>query len=203
MISADHFYLQPGFKPQKKFAVFLDRDGVINQEKHLVHQKKDFILIPGVATAIKKLNRKNIPVIVIHNAAVVYRGISTPEKVDQLNRYMILLLKKQQAQVNAVLFCGHHPSAFAADFLKDCNWHKPKPGMLQTAAKKLNLNLTQSFVIGDQARDILAGQAAGATSILVTTGRAGKDLVYQATPDKTFTHLESAINWIIKLKKLK
>jgi len=190
-------YIRSHFKPQKNWAVFLDRDGVINQESHLVSQPQSFRLIPQVVPAIKKLNQQQIPVIVIHNASVVARGLSTTKTVEAINQKMVKLLNKDNVFVDAVFYCPHHPHAFHQPMMKTCSWRKPKPGMLLTAAKIFKLDLSKSFVIGDSARDILAGQAVKAATILVKTGHAGKDQLYQATADKITPNILTAVNWIL------
>ncbi len=165
MIKADNFWVKSPWSAKVNRAVFIDRDGVINEERHLVWQKKDFVLLPGVIEAIKKLNNQGVPAIIIHNAAAIYRGLATPEQIDQLHKYMHRLLAEHQCYVDAVLFCGHHPTAFNSDYVKDCFWHKPKPGMILAAARKLKLDLSKSYFIGDQETDMEAGRAAGVKAV--------------------------------------
>jgi len=197
-IDGHSVYVRPNFKPKKNWAVFLDRDGAINQETHLLHKIKDFQLIPQTSAAVKKLNQQNIPAFVIHNAAVVCRGICSLQQVEKIGQHLIKQLAKDNVYIDAIFFCPHHKQAFNKDFIKDCDWRKPGSGMLKAAAKQFNLDLSKSFVIGDTPRDILAGQAVKATSILVNTGHAGKDKIYQAKPDKISTNILTAVNWILK-----
>lgn len=199
IINHHQVYIRPGFKPKKNWAVFLDRDGVINQETHLLHKIKDFKLIPQAPVAIKKLNQAKIPVIVIHNAAVVARGLCSPQQVAKVNQHMIKQLAKQNAYIDAIFYCPHHQAAFNPQFAKNCSWRKPKTGMLQAAAKQFNLDLSKSFIIGDAARDILAGQAVKATAIQVQTGHAGQDKVFKAKADKITQNILTAVSWILNL----
>lgn len=165
MISADSIWLNAPWLATANWAVFIDRDGVINEEKHLVWQKQDFVLLPGTCQALKKLNDRKIPAIVVHNAAAVYRGLTTPEKVKALHQFMLRQLKASNCFVDAILFCSHHPTAFAAEYVKNCSWHKPNPGMLLSAGKKLKLDLSRSWLVGDQDTDIEAGNRAGVKTI--------------------------------------
>lgn len=194
--------IKKGFKPQKPWAVFLDRDGVINREKHLVYKIKDFEIYPQVFPAIKLLNKYSIPVIVHHNASVVARGLCDKKQVIKLNQYMKDQLVEHDAFVDAILFCPHHPTAFNDKMKLDCFWRKPRPGMIQYPAKLFNLDLKKSYVIGDTARDILMAQAVGAKGILVETGHGGKDKVYQAKADVIVKDILTAVKFIIKDKKL-
>lgn len=188
-----------GFSPKRGSpAVFLDRDGVISVEKHLVHRLRDFELIPGAAEAIKRLNSDSIPIIVYHNASVVARGLTGVEQVVKLHGKMKQLLAKKGAYADAILFCPHHPQAFDPRYEYDCEWRKPKPGMLTEARRRFGIDLTRSYVVGDSARDVLMGKAVGARTMLVQTGHAGEDMVFEARPDTTVKDLPEAVHVILK-----
>lgn len=195
--------IRDGFRPQKKWTVFLDRDGTINKEVHLLHKLKDFALIPEAVEAIRLLNKNKIPVIVYHNASVIARGLCDEAQVVKLNERLKEELMKQEAFVDMILFCPHHPTAFNPERVYDCSWRKPKAGMLEFAAKLFNLNLKKSYVVGDAARDILMGQAAGCFTIGVKTGHAGKEGVYEATPDKTTANILTAVKFILEKERLR
>lgn len=171
IIDGHQVYIRPGFKPAKDWAIFLDRDGVINREVHLLQDIKDFELIPEIIPVLFQLNLAKIPVIVVHNAAVVARNLCSLEQLEKINRHMIQALEKQNVYVDAIFYCPHHFDAYNLDFKKACSWRKPGSGMLLSAAKQFNLNLTKSFLIGDQQRDIDAGEAVGATTFLISTGQ--------------------------------
>lgn len=167
MIDGHSVYIRPGFQPQIDWAVFFDRDGVINEEKNFVCQLEDFALIPAAVQAIKKLNQKQIPVIVVHNAAVVARNLCNLEQVEVFNQHLVKELLKQGAMIDAIFYCPHHYDAFNKKFKKDCNWRKPQSGMLLAAQKKFHLDLTKSYLLGDHERDIEAGRNAGVTGFLI------------------------------------
>lgn len=167
MIDGHSVYIRPGFKPKKDWAVFFDRDGVINVEKNFVCRLEDFALIPAAVTAIKKLNQHQIPVIVVHNAAVVARNLCNLEQVETFNRYLIKELSKQGAVIDAIFYCPHHADAFNLRFKKDCSWRKPQSGMLVAAQKKFHLDLSKSYLLGDHERDIQAGKNVKVTGFLI------------------------------------
>lgn len=195
--------VRENFQPKKSWAVFIDRDGTVNQEVHLLHRLEDFQLIPGVIEAIKKLNQARIPVIIYHNASVVARGLCGEDQVQKIHQHLIQELEKKRAIVDAVLYCPHHPTAFNLDYISACHWRKPNSGMIRAAAEMFNLDLRRSFVVGDNARDILMGQSERSFTILVKTGHAGKDTLYQAKPDKILKNLQEAVDFILKKRKSK
>jgi D-glycero-D-manno-heptose 1,7-bisphosphate phosphatase len=167
MIIDNHsVYVRPGFWPQKNWTVFLDRDGVINQDA-LVSSIKDFKIFSEIIPAIKKLNVRQIPVIVVHNAAAIYRGKSSEKEVEKINQYMVEQFISRGAYLDAVFYCPHHPNAYAKEYAQDCDWHKPNSGMLLAAAKQFKLDLTKSYLIGDNENDILAGEKAEVASFLI------------------------------------
>lgn len=191
------------FKPERNWAVFLDRDGTLNEEINLLHKIKDFKIIPEAIKAIKLLNHYKIPAIVYHNASVVARGLCDEAQVVKINEKLKEVLGEHGAFLDLLLFCPHHPTAFNPQRIYDCSWRKPKSGMLKFSAGFLNLNLKKSYVIGDAARDILMGQAEKTFTILVKTGHAGKEGGYQAKPDITTPNILTAIEFILKKEKLR
>lgn len=171
IIDGHQVYIRPGFKPTKAWAVFLDRDGVINQEVHLLQSIKDFELIPEIIPALVKLNRAKIPVIVVHNAAVVARNLCSLNQLEKINRNMIKVLNQKGVYIDAIFYCPHHFDAYNPDFKQACTWRKPGIGMLLAAEKQFNLNLVKSYLIGDQSRDIESGKSVGMTTFLVSSGQ--------------------------------
>lgn len=203
LIEKDHYIeIRKGFKAQRNWAVFLDRDGVINREKHLVYKIKDLQIYPFVFKAIKLLNKKKIPVVIIHNASVVARGLCSLNKVIKINKYLQKELNKKGSYVDVILFCPHHPSAFNSLMRFNCQWRKPKTGMLDFVAKKFGIELKKSYVIGDMGRDILLAKKAGAQAILVKTGHQGRDEIYPARAKIIKKNILKAVEYVIKEKKL-
>ncbi len=160
---------------ESKF-VFLDRDGVISEEKVHLHKKEDMRLIPRSAEAIKILNENNYKVIAITNQPVIAKGLCTLEELEEIHKCMEILLAEKGAKLDKIYFCPHHPTVGNnPEYTKDCDCRKPKPGLIFQAQKDFNIkNLSECFMIGDKMSDIYAGRSAGCKTILVETGYGGK-----------------------------
>jgi len=187
-------------------AVFLDRDGTINEEVDLLHDIKQFKLLSNVGNAIKKLNDTNIISIIVTNQPVVARGLCDESKVKEINNQMNSELKKQGAYLDEIYYCPHHPEQRPEGNQKyriKCSCRKPDTGMLLQAQKKFNLDLTKCFMIGDATGDILTGQNAGCKTILVKTGYGGKDDKYDVKPDYIFDNLNDAVEFVLQFNKNK
>lgn len=152
-----------------KRAVFLDRDGTINIEKEYLYRAQDFEFITGAPEAIRLLNQAEIMVVVVTNQSGVARGYYTEEDVESLHRHIARELEKAEAHVDAWLYCPHHPSG-RGSYALPCDCRKPLPGMLQEAARRHNIDLEKSVMVGDKLADVEAGLAAGCRTILVRTG---------------------------------
>lgn len=181
--------------------VFLDRDGVINREVHLLHRVEDFELLPGTSGAIRLLNDAKIPVIVISNQTVVARGLCSEEEVGRIHQRMVDDLARGEAKVDGIFYCPHSPQADIESYRLDCPWRKPKSGMLKKAIELLG-DPKRRFMVGDMARDVLAGKDAGCMTIMVRTGHRGEDQLYgqdpNATPDVWAEDLSEAVSIILK-----
>lgn len=158
-------------------AVFLDRDGVIIQEPpHYAHELSQLELIPKSADAIRLLNENGFVVIVTSNQAGIAHGYYQEEDAILFHQAMKENLAKEGAYIDAIYYCPHHPEAKIERYRLDCNCRKPKPGMLTRAAKELNIDLKQSYVIGDKLSDIEAGKRAGCKTTMVRTGHGVEEL---------------------------
>ena len=188
----------------KQKAIFLDRDGTINVLNGFLSNIDDFEFLPGIAEAIKKINNSEYLVIVATNQPVVARGECTLEKLEQIHMKMELELGKQGAYLDDLFYCPHHPDkgykGENIEFKIDCNCRKPKTGMLKQAANKYNIDLKQSWFIGDTTMDIKTGINAGTKTILVNTGEAGLDKKYNVVPDYNFENLLQAVDFILSIK---
>ena len=151
-------------------AVFLDRDGVIIEEIGHLRRMSEVELIPGSADAIKMLNDRSIPVIVVTNQSVIARGICSEEEVKEIHAYLSSLLMGHGAKVNRFLVCPHHPTFGTKAYRILCDCRKPNPGLLLRAAQECDLDLDRSYMIGDKETDIMSGYRAGCKTILTTTG---------------------------------
>lgn len=156
----------------KQKAIFLDRDGTINKYVGFLRDINEFELIDGVAKAIKRINSSKYLAIVVSNQPVIARGEVTFEELGEIHNKMETLLGLEGAYLDAIYFCPHHPHKGYEGEVKelkfDCDCRKPKPGMLLKAAEEFNIDLSQSFMIGDSDIDIECGHNAGCTSKLVS-----------------------------------
>ena len=151
-------------------AVFLDRDGTINEEKDYLHRPEDFAFLSGAPEAIRLLNEAGFSVVVITNQSGIGRGYYDEEALRRLHAHMHEELARYGAVVDACYFCPHHPEHGTGDYRRECSCRKPFPGMLHAAADELCLDLGASYVVGDKISDIEAGLNAGCRPLLVRTG---------------------------------
>lgn len=156
---------------KKQKAIFLDRDGTINEYRGFVRTTEEFELIPDVAKAIKRLNDTGYLVIVITNQPVIARGETTIKELDEIHNKMETLLGDEGAYLDAIYYCPHHPhkgyEGEIPELKIECECRKPKSGLILQAARDYNINLEESYMIGDTENDILAGYNAGCKTILV------------------------------------
>lgn len=173
----------------KQKAVFLDRDGVINKYVGFLREIDDFELIQDVADAVKIINASGYLAIVVTNQPVIARGEVSFEELEEIHNKMETLLGLEGAYLDGIYFCPHHPHCGYEGEVKElkieCNCWKPKPGMLLKAAEDFNINLSQSWMIGDGEIDIKAGVDAGCKTVLLvgkgTDSKKGCDFGQDAT----------------------
>ena len=156
---------------KKQKAIFLDRDGTINEEVGLISHPGQLVLTPHAIEAIKLINQSEYLAIVVTNQPVVARGLCSIQEVDEIHAKMEQLLGAGGAYVNDIFFCPHHPDKGYPEenplYKIDCNCRKPKPGMIYAAAERYNIDLARSFIIGDTTRDELTGINAGVRPIII------------------------------------
>lgn len=156
---------------KKQRAVFVDRDGTLNKYVGFLRRPDELELLPGVGEAIKRINDSDYLTVVITNQPVIARGEVSMEELEIIHNKLETLLGKQGAYLDKIYFCPHHPDIGYAgeriEFKIECNCRKPKPGMLLQAAEKLNIDLLNSWMVGDGENDILAGKAAGCKTALI------------------------------------
>ena len=187
---------------KKQRAIFLDRDGTINEYVGFLRNIEEFKLLPMVSEAIAKINASPYLTIVATNQPVIARGEVTFQELNEIHMKMETELGKDGAYLDDIFFCPHHPDkGYEGEVLElkiDCDCRKPKIGMLMKAAEKYNIELTQSWYIGDTTMDVLTGKNAGMNTILVRTGEARKDGKYDVTPDHIAENLLSAVDYILR-----
>jgi D-glycero-D-manno-heptose 1,7-bisphosphate phosphatase len=184
-------------------AVFLDRDGTINEEVNFVRRAEQLVLIPGAAGAIRALNERGFLVCVISNQSGIARGFLTEDDLAPIHAHLREELSLAGAHVDRIAYCPHHPTEGMPPYNVTCRCRKPAPGMLEDAARELDIDLTRSFLVGDRLADIAAGKTAGTTAILVLTGYgrqaiAGLDGEGTVPPDCIAEDLTAAVEFIIQ-----
>lgn len=159
---------------RKQKAIFLDRDGTINKYVGFLRDIDEFELLPGVAEAIGKINRSGYLAIVVTNQPVIARGEVGWEELQEIHNKMETLLGLEGVYLDGIYFCPHHPhkgyEGEIPELKFDCDCRKPKPGMLLKAAEDFNIDLSQSWMIGDGENDIKAGEVAGCKTALIGEG---------------------------------
>lgn len=197
-INPKHSEIKSSFHTQKRKAIFLDRDGVINIERSYIKTPEDFELYEFTPGAIKKINQSDYLAIVITNQSMIAQNMCTLDELENIHRKLDSELERHGAYIDAIYFCPHHPEQINleenADLRIDCECRKPKPGMFLTAAQDFNIDLKKSFMIGDTERDIIAGSVAGCRTIGVLTGYGLKGSTIR--PDYMFDNLEKAIDYL-------
>lgn len=191
---------------KKNTAVFLDRDGTINEEVGYLDRLDKLRIIPCAYEAIKLINESGMKAVVISNQAGVAKGLFTEEFVKTTNDHLQSVLRQQGAYINHFYYCPHHPTDGAEPYRKLCDCRKPAPGMFLQAARDLNIDLTVSYMVGDRFFDMEAAKNVGVKGVLVKTGH-GRELLQddgpdQATekskPDFIAADILEAVKWILK-----
>jgi D-glycero-D-manno-heptose 1,7-bisphosphate phosphatase len=153
-------------------AVFLDRDGVINVDRHYLHQVEQFEFIAGVPQALKRLQQAGWKLVVVTNQSGIARGLFAEDDYLRLTQHMTERLAEAGVQLDAVLHCPHLPDAPVAAYRIACACRKPAPGLLVRAARQLGLDLACSVMVGDKGSDLRAGRSAGVSRcLLVRSGQ--------------------------------
>ena len=156
----------------KQKAILLDRDGTINKFVGFLRDINEFELLPGVADAIRRINNSGYLTIVITNQPVIARGEVTLEELAEIHRKMETLLGAEGAYLDGIYYCPHHPKrGFVGECIEykiECECRKPKPGMLLQASRDFNIDLSQSWMVGDGKHDVGAGKAAGCRTAYIT-----------------------------------
>jgi histidinol-phosphate phosphatase family protein len=182
-------------------AVFLDRDGTLNREVNRVKSPGELEVLPGVAGAIRQLNRAGIRTVVITNQPVVARGDCTEQNLREIHNKLETVLGAEGAYLDAIYYCPHHPDAGYTGERKElkfaCDCRKPAPGLVLQASTELNLDTSRSWFIGDTTVDVRTGRNAGLQTVLVETGHAGTDGTFPDVPDFRFPTLSQAVEHIL------
>lgn len=166
-------------EPKLRRAVFIDRDGTLSEEVGYVNHPSRFRLFPFSAEAIRRLNRAGWLAIIITNQAGIARGYFSEDLVLEVHRLLRERLESEGARLDAIYYCPHHPSVGEPPYRQDCDCRKPKPGLVQRAARDLAIDLTRSWMIGDRYSDIELARNAGLRAAFVLTGYGLGEWEYQ------------------------
>jgi histidinol-phosphate phosphatase family protein len=185
--------------PQR--AVFVDRDGTLIPDKDCLRSADGLELQPGAARAIQRLNHRGWRTVIVTNQPVIAKGWCTEAELQRMHNKLETLVGLEHAFVDRIYYCPHHPekgfSGERPELKIECGCRKPHIGMIQKAAAELNIDLSQSWLIGDTTTDMQTAKNAKLRSILVRTGYGGKDGKYPAQPDHAFDTFAEAVEFIL------
>jgi D-glycero-D-manno-heptose 1,7-bisphosphate phosphatase len=180
----------------KQSAVFLDRDGTINEEMGYINHLSRFVLLPRTGAAIKRLNDAGLKVVVVTNQSGAARGYFPATLVEEVHARLRQMLAAEGAHLDGIYTCLHGPQ-------EGCSCRKPQPGLILQAAQELHLDLSRSYVVGDRYKDLQTGAKAGVKGILVLTGYGRGEYenfgrTWEVQPGHIAGDLLDAAEWIIK-----
>ena len=167
---ASHPAVVSGEALNAKPAIFLDRDGTINEEMGYINHEERFVLFPFVAESIRVFNDLGFLVIVVTNQSGVARGYFSEKLLIRIHDRMKNSLINQGARIDAIYYCPHHPVEGKGKYKQECNCRKPRPGMIETAVNDFHVDLSRSYMIGDRYKDIVFARNLKMKAALVLTG---------------------------------
>ena len=174
-------------------AVFIDRDGTINVNVGYIDHPDDFQMYPGVIEGIKLLKKNGYKIIIVTNQSGIGRGYFVKKNLDDIHHKMNHELSENGTTVDAIYYCPHHPD-------DQCNCRKPKTGLLEQAVKDLNIDIKESFIIGDRMLDMEAGDKIGCNTVLVPENKEKVSLEMKKSlvkPDCICDDFLSGVQWIL------
>ena len=186
----------------KQPAVFLDRDGTINEQMGYINHPGRFVLLPNVARAVRLLNEHGVLAIVVSNQSGVARGYFPLALVHEVHDIMRKELASRGAVLDDVLFCPHHRQGTVPEYARACECRKPGTGMVDRARERFDIDMTRSFVVGDRSSDVELACRCGLRAVLVETGYGRGEMRYVLPgkahqPAHVAQDLEAAVQWIL------
>lgn len=175
-----------------KPAVFLDRDGVLTREKGYICTVESMEVFLYVSDCIQQIKDMGFYTIVVTNQSGVARGLFTEEDLHRMHLYL-----QQKTGVDAIYYCPHHPEGKIPEYRKECHCRKPDTGMIEQACRDYNIDMGMSFMVGDRAGDIIAGQRAGLKTILLESGYGTGRLEENVKPDYVLKDLRMVPDMLI------
>ncbi len=184
-------------------AVFLDRDGTLNEDSGYPARREDVRIFPFAFDAVRRLNEAGYLIVVVTNQSGVGRGFFSAHDVETIHERLAADFAARGARIDAFYVCPHAPAG-ETDGGVDCDCRKPKPELGLRAARDLDIDLAASFMVGDKVEDVAFGLAIGATPVLVLTGRGAESRARLAeggpAPAAVSEDLASAADWILRRK---
>jgi D,D-heptose 1,7-bisphosphate phosphatase len=184
-------------------AIFLDRDDTLIEDPGYINHPDQVKLLDGVAEALIELKNMGYKLIVVSNQSAVARGIITEKVLGEIHNRLKQLLAEKEVFLDKIYYCPYHPDGSIPKYRKESDWRKPNPGMLLAAADEIDIDLSQSWSIGDSARDVEAGLRAGCRTILINRSSKHKQsepslLLAGTNPDYKSVNIKEAVNIIKK-----
>jgi len=182
-------------------AIFLDRDGTLIEDPGYLNHPEQVKLLEGVAEALIELRAMGYMLIVVSNQSAVARGVVSEKDLGEIHNRLRQLLTERGAYLDQIYYCPYHPDGVIPKYRKESDWRKPNPGMLLAAADEMDIDLSQSWSIGDSSRDVEAGLRAGCKTILITRLSAYKTNFGGPTepkPNYKGVNMKEAVNIIKK-----
>jgi len=190
--------------PNLSPCVFLDRDGTINEDVGYLDRLERLVLYPACIDAVRLLNRAGFLVAVVTNQAGVAQGLYGEDFVRDLHRHIGQRFRAGGARIDGFYYCPHLSTAAVAEYRKECDCRKPRPGLVRQAEHDLHVDLARSFVVGDRWRDVEMGQAVGARTVLVRTGYGRTEEAHPqagVSVDAVVDHIMQAVVWILEQER--
>jgi D,D-heptose 1,7-bisphosphate phosphatase len=179
-------------------AVFMDRDGTINQEVGYLSRLEELELFPETYNAVRLINESGMKAIIVTNQSGVGRGFFDETFVDAVHGLINEMLKEKGAFIDRFYFCPHHPVYGKGLYKIDCDCRKPKPGLLLRAAEELEIDLDRSYMVGDMVKDLQAGHNAGVEKALLVKTGYGRNVVEAGRAAYVARHILDAVTWIMR-----
>jgi D-glycero-D-manno-heptose 1,7-bisphosphate phosphatase len=180
-------------------AIFLDRDKTLIEDPGYISTPDAVRLLPGIAPPLVRLSNAGYKLILVTNQSAIARGKVTESGLEKIHAELQRQLQQQGVLLDAIYYCPYHPEGTIPPFNRESDERKPSPGMLLRAAREMNLNLRESWMIGDRLRDVEAGQRAGCRTILVSYDEDPEQASMTVQPDHVAASLEAAAAIVLNL----
>jgi D-glycero-D-manno-heptose 1,7-bisphosphate phosphatase len=190
----------------KRPAVFIDRDGTVNEQMGYINHISRFKILPGVTEAFRRLNQEGLLAIIVSNQSGVARGYFPIELLNDIHLSMQKAFERAGARVDGIFFCPHYPKGSVPGYAVDCNCRKPQKGLIDQACERFEIDMSRSYMIGDHYTDMELAERSGLKGILVKTGY-GEGVIRYNLPGMRFKpsyiakDLLDAVEWILRDKE--